>query len=542
MANQTKTAGTGASSSIVASNSYAPASGYIDWINPNNITADDGSVTTVSFPNGAGLDNASKTLLANNFGFTIPAGATINGVEFDIRKSSTGSFPPQDLSIRMIVSGSASGADKGSFTTWTGLGGYGGAADLWGNTLTPEIINASSFGIGIELVPFSVGGTQQAATASVDVITCIVTYTLTVPNVATSIFTAISSTRATGNGQLVSTGGAPIDVRGFVYSTSSQALPSNVSPASSGYSLESSQSGSFPIGDFTLDLTGLAQGVTIYARAYAHNSVGYSYGNEVSFTTLGATISNFINIDPPVLVKRILDFYKSLGGQVTYTSGSVDLSGQSLNFLFNTETILDGLNRALKASPDYYMTVDLGSNVLTFKKPSQTADFVFIKGVHIEKLKLVVSTQELVNKVYFSGGEVTAGVNFYKVYEDSSSIKDNGQRISRTSDNRVIVDTTANAMGLRELNNKKSEKHHTAVTILASTMDITLLQCGKTVSFRGFGNFADSLILQIVRVEYTSDEVTLYLGILPRRLSIEMESMRRGLIAEQTIANPSLPS
>ena len=32
-------------------------------------------------------------------------------------------------------------------------------------------------------------------------------------------------------------------------------------------------------------MTGLAKGTKYYVRAYAHNSGGYGYGNEVSFTT-----------------------------------------------------------------------------------------------------------------------------------------------------------------------------------------------------------------------------------------------------------------
>ena len=39
------------------------------------------------------------------------------------------------------------------------------------------------------------------------------------------------------------------------------------------------------IGIFTSNLTSLEPGTTYYVRAYATNSVGTAYGNELSFTT-----------------------------------------------------------------------------------------------------------------------------------------------------------------------------------------------------------------------------------------------------------------
>jgi len=105
------------------------------------------------------------------------------------------------------------------------------------------------------------------------------------PTVTTQDATSVEATTATGNGNITATGGRDCDKRGFVYDTSSHGLPGNVAPASSGYASYAEDTGLFGIGDFTKGLTSLSTGTTYYARAYAHNSVGYSYGGEVSFTT-----------------------------------------------------------------------------------------------------------------------------------------------------------------------------------------------------------------------------------------------------------------
>lgn len=103
------------------------------------------------------------------------------------------------------------------------------------------------------------------------------------PSVSTSAATGVNLSGATLNGDITDTGGLTPDTRGFVYGTTSQGDPGNVAPASSGYDAYTTESGSFSTGVFDAAVTGLSTGVTIYARAYAHNSDGYAYGAEISF-------------------------------------------------------------------------------------------------------------------------------------------------------------------------------------------------------------------------------------------------------------------
>ena len=111
------------------------------------------------------------------------------------------------------------------------------------------------------------------------------TLALSLPTVTTSAATSINMNSAVANGNITSYGNENNDLRGFVYSTSSQALPGNVSPTLSGYSNYVQSSGSFTNGSFIYSLSGLSYGTTYYVRSFSHNSVGYSYGGEVFFTT-----------------------------------------------------------------------------------------------------------------------------------------------------------------------------------------------------------------------------------------------------------------
>jgi hypothetical protein len=106
------------------------------------------------------------------------------------------------------------------------------------------------------------------------------------PTVTTQAAANITPTQATGNGNITDIGSGTCDKRGFVYGTASTTVPGNVAPTSSGYALYVEDTGSFAAGAFTKTLINLS-GSTYYVRAYAHNSSGYAYGNEVNFLADG---------------------------------------------------------------------------------------------------------------------------------------------------------------------------------------------------------------------------------------------------------------
>ncbi|MBQ7489410.1 MAG: hypothetical protein IJT51_02690 [Bacteroidales bacterium] len=101
--------------------------------------------------------------------------------------------------------------------------------------------------------------------------------TLSLPTVTTTAASNIGTATATSGGNVTADGGATVTARGVCWSTSHNPTTSN--------SKTTNGSGT---GSFTSSLTGLTSGTTYYVRAYATNSVGTAYGNEVTFTTTTA--------------------------------------------------------------------------------------------------------------------------------------------------------------------------------------------------------------------------------------------------------------
>ncbi|HYQ04644.1 MAG TPA: hypothetical protein VER96_38485 [Polyangiaceae bacterium] len=115
-------------------------------------------------------------LLASNFQFEIPSGAKILGISFSINEAAGSADMIADYSVRALANGAAVGLDRGHTKAWTTDFHpeiYGGAADLWGATWTPEIVNAAGFGIGLTPLYLDSAGNERAY---VDFIRATVTY------------------------------------------------------------------------------------------------------------------------------------------------------------------------------------------------------------------------------------------------------------------------------------------------------------------------------------------------------------------------------
>lgn len=118
------------------------------WNNITNIQTDDATFATTNGNLTFSLPN-SNCLEFTNFGFSIPATATITGINISVRRKGETDNSTVDKSIQLLAGGVAIGNDKATIDLWgdaSFAATYGGAQDLWGTTLTPTDVNASNFG------------------------------------------------------------------------------------------------------------------------------------------------------------------------------------------------------------------------------------------------------------------------------------------------------------------------------------------------------------------------------------------------------------
>jgi hypothetical protein len=137
--------------------------------------------------------------------------------------------------------------------------------------------------------------------------------TINAPQVTTAAISGVSYTVATSGGNVTDNGGASILARGVCWSTSPSPTISN--------SFTNSGTGT---GSFVSNLSNLQSATIYYVRAFATNSAGTAYGEEVSFTTttsipqLTTTANTAINTT-----------YATSGGNIT-NSGGLPISARGV--------------------------------------------------------------------------------------------------------------------------------------------------------------------------------------------------------------------
>ena len=103
----------------------------------------------------------------------------------------------------------------------------------------------------------------------------LITFAVDAPTVTTQECTAIQATTATGNGTLIDIGGSDVTQHGHVWATVENPTTAN----------DKTTLGERGVGVFESSLISLDSGQVYYVRAYATNTQGTAYGDNVTLTT-----------------------------------------------------------------------------------------------------------------------------------------------------------------------------------------------------------------------------------------------------------------
>lgn len=182
-------------------------------------------------------------------------------------------------------------------------------------TVNSDITLYSDIGLTINetytyrVYSFNKGGNSATYSNEVSILT------KSSPILATTTVTSITTTSGSSGGNITNDGGSAVTARGVCWSTSTNPTTSLTTKTSNG-------AGS---GSFISSISNLTPSTKYYVRAYATNSSGTGYGDEVSFTTNAAS--------PPTLsttaISSISYRSSSSGGQIT-SDGSAPITERGI--------------------------------------------------------------------------------------------------------------------------------------------------------------------------------------------------------------------
>ena len=231
--------------------------------------------------------------------------------------------------------------------------------------------------------------------------------TTVAPTVSTSAISAITSTSASCGGNVTADGGASVTARGVCWSTTANPTTAN--------SKTSDGSG---IGIFTSSITGLTAGTTYNVRAYATNSVGTSYGSNVTFTA--SSTSSSAPTVATTAISAITSTTASSGGNVTLDGGaSVTARGICWSTTANPTTAnsktSDGTGTGTFTSSITGLTASTTYNVRAYATNSVGTSY----GSNISFTTAAVSTGTWNKIENTASGWVTNNANTYSAAKNS---------------------------------------------------------------------------------------------------------------------------
>jgi hypothetical protein len=161
--------------------------GSFAWANPSNAKESDDVYAASNIQISSFTETSTYYLVATDFGFAIPANASICGIEIQLEKHyqvNSGSLSSiTDKSVRIVIKGTPDGDDKAAGEAWLSedeQSYYGSISDKWGLSLTTTDINSSTFGVAIS-ASVSSGSSDLDMNALIDQITITVYYNSLLP-------------------------------------------------------------------------------------------------------------------------------------------------------------------------------------------------------------------------------------------------------------------------------------------------------------------------------------------------------------------------
>jgi hypothetical protein len=285
--------------------------------------------------------------------------------------------------------------------------------------------------------------------------------------------------------------------------------------------------------------------------------------------TTGATTVPFLSKDPSDIFRGVLSRYQADGGTLGSSLTSIDNTGVSVSYTFNTNTVREGLDKCVELAPeDWYWRAD-PDGILYFKHKATTVTHDLSIGQHIVSVQSEKKTESIINRVYFIGG---GSPPLFKIYQAAGSISAYGLHAVKIIDQRVTVEATAQSIANRLLNQFQEPEVRTKITIVDNNgvlstqgYDIESIKVGDTIRIKNlnFGSQSESVWdvalwdvdvwdytlssvagapLTVVKVTYTPNMVEVETSSRFPVVTKRIEDINRSLESSITKDNPTSPT
>lgn len=289
----------------------------------------------------------------------------------------------------------------------------------------------------------------------------------------------------------------------------------------------------------------------------------------------GDTELAYATTDPSDIMKDLLDRYNLLPSAVlNYSGSSIEDTGTSVSYTYNTTNFQEAVKKVVELCPEnWYFRVEPDDILyLSSMEDTDNISHRFTIGRDILEYTPEKRFDNIINTVYFRGGDTGGGVYLYYKYTNSGSVGEYGTRAMFLIDQRVIVAGTAEIMANRVLNANNNPEIRVVIKVMDSNVendseqylgyDLESIKVGQTCKIlnatkQSYNLWGESIWdeddwdfditnavgqqLQIMSVDYYPDYAILELSNKQPDIAKRIEDIDRNWKDNVAVENPATP-
>ncbi len=249
------------------------------------------------------------------------------------------------------------------------------------------------------------------------------------PTVTTTNPGTIGSTTVVMGGNVTADGGGPVVERGIVWGTAANPTTSN-----NKFAIGSGMS------SFSGTVTGLPPTTTVFARAFARNSLFTGYGAETSFVTLSnnadlSALTTTAGALSPAFAANVTSYTASVPNATTSVTVTPTVALANATVTVNSVSVTSG-------SPSGAIALNLGSNVITTTVTAQDTSITKTYTLTVTRAAPVLAGDPITPTAVIVTSQWVgpiAGVRANMI--DGSGLSGGGSVLTQTHDNVVTANT-----------------------------------------------------------------------------------------------------
>ena len=291
-----------------------------------------------------------------------------------------------------------------------------------------------------------------------------------------------------------------------------------------------------------------------------------------AYSRTGAIAIRYKNQDPSDILKDLLDRFTQagFGGILDYgtSPATISATGTSVEIIFESISFQEAFRKVVDLCPaGWSLRVGADDKVYLSEK-SSVADHSFVLGKHIAEFIPEKRIENIVNTLYFYGGEVS-GERLFRKYTRSSSISNYGVCGVRVANDQVLDFATMDILAERILDNFDSPEIRVVLKIIDNNneqgkgYDIESILVGQTCKIFNATSQAENkwdqstwdtskwdfditnaaaILLQIQKIEYNPDYVILELSNRQPDIARRIEEINKRVVEQLVKNSPVIPS